>query len=151
MSTNYYAIFDNKEIAERYFPEEYEELIEDDKKSYMVHIGKRSYKWKPLFQEHSKAYSSVEEMLGFLGKFSNKIIDEYGKKYSLEEFSEALVDWNKDLRESREFYSNYIGWITIPIDHTTYSQKTTNSYERQFCSHYHNDKDGYNFFVGEFS
>lgn len=151
MSTNYYAIFDNKEVVNRYFPEEYEELIEDDKKSYMVHVGKRSYKWKPLFQEHSQAYTSVEEMLGFLGEYSDKIIDEYGKEYSLEEFSESLVNWNKDLKESREFYSDFVGWVTIPIDHTTYSQKTTNSYERQFCSHYHNDKDGYNFFVGEFS
>lgn len=109
MSTNFYAIFDNKEVVSRYFPEEYEELIEDDKKSYMVHIGKRNYKWKPLFQEHSKACSSVEEMLGFFGKFSDKIIDEYGKEYTLEEFSEALVDWNKELRESREFYSDFVG------------------------------------------
>lgn len=151
MSTNFYAIFTNKEVAVRYFPEEYEEFTRHDKKAYKVHIGKRSYKWKPLFQAHSQAYTSVEEMLGFLGNYSDNIIDEYGKVYSLEEFKEELIEWNKGAKECREFYSDFVGWISIPIDHTTYSQKTTNFYERQFSSHYFNDKDGNNFFVGEFS
>ena len=57
---------------ERYFPYEYE-LVDTPYFGYEIHIGKKSYGWKPLFQEHKNAYSSVEEMKEFIRKYQKSI------------------------------------------------------------------------------
>ena len=55
----------NKELVHRYFPGEYE-IVEEPYLGYEIHIGKRSYGWKPLFQGHKNAYTSVSEMMQFI-------------------------------------------------------------------------------------
>ena len=44
----------NKELVHRYFPGEYE-IVEEPYLGYEINIGKRSYGWKPLFQEQKNA------------------------------------------------------------------------------------------------
>lgn len=151
MSTNYYAKFTDKKFVTRYFPEEFEEVKEGIYSTYLVHIGKRSNGWKPLFQTHPNAYLSVEEMLGFLGDCAEDILDEYGESYTVDELKQELVDFNKGLKPVKRFYSDFIGWVTLPIDHTAYFKKTTDPYERRYATDFFNDKDGYNFLIGEFS
>ena len=40
-----------KKVGEKDFPYEYE-IVDTPDFGYEIHIGKKSYGWKPLFQEH---------------------------------------------------------------------------------------------------
>lgn len=152
MSTNYYAHFEDRKIMDLYFTqEEYEkEIKEDSKELFSVHLGKRSMGWKPLFEAHQKAYSSVENMLIFLERYASDIVDEYGESLTLKNLKEELVDWNKNLTPSEKFYSEEIGYMTIPIDHTLFA-KRAGSVSSIYKNAFYNDKDGYNFLIGNFS
>lgn len=154
MSTNYYACFKNKAIVNKYFGyEEYEKNILDDKGIvYCVHIGKRSMGWKPLFEAHPAAYSSVDDMIAFFNKYADDLVDEYNRSYTLDELKKELIDWNKDVTPHEEFYSEKVGYVTIPIDHTIFAKKDGSLF-LEFTNKpaYYNDKDGYNFLYGDFS
>ena len=84
MGTNYYMMIKNKELVEKYFPNEYE-LTDSPYFGYEVHIGKQSFGWKPLFEWHGNAYKSVEDMLNFLKIHDTyiEIFDEYEKSFLL--------------------------------------------------------------------
>lgn len=153
MSTNYYAKFTDKNIVLKYFEGEFDINEENDHKEYYVHIGKRSNGWKPLFESHPKAYSSVQEMISFFKKHLSDVVieDEYGKAYSLDSLKKELIDWNKDVEPHKVFYSNYVGWVTVPIDNTLYAKKSTDPYERMYCNHHFDDSEGYNFLEGDFA
>lgn len=64
MSTNYYAKFTDKKFVARYFPEEFEEVKEGIYSTYLVHIGKRSNGWKPLFQSTPQRLSVGRRNVG---------------------------------------------------------------------------------------
>lgn len=91
-----------------------------------LYIGKRSVGWYPLF-ESTEYYSSVEEIKNFYQ--SNKthldIIDECGRKYTLEELEDELFNWNKDNLEARSHLD--------------------------LSPNYYLDKDGYEFLRNSFS
>ena len=61
MSTKYYIHTQNKEFVEKYFFNEYR-LVDEPCFGYEICIGRRSGGWKPLFNQHNDAYTSVEEM-----------------------------------------------------------------------------------------
>ena len=94
MGTNYYMMIENKELVEKYFPNEYE-LTDSPCFGYEVHIGKQSFGWKPLFEWHGNAYKSVEDMLNFLKIHDTyiEIFDEYEKNFSIDELKEDFIDW----------------------------------------------------------
>lgn len=72
MSTKYYIHTQNKEFVEKYFFNEYR-LVDEPCFGYEICIGRRSGGWKPLFNQHNDAYTSVKEMKEFLSIHSDKI------------------------------------------------------------------------------
>lgn len=163
----------NKKLVEKYFPYEYQ-IVDNPYFGYEIHIGKRSYGWKPLFELHENAYSSVEEMKEFINKHKKyiRIFDEYGTEFTLDELQKELIEWaeNQEIR-----YMKYVPDgvpneilggkdyliestkddydITIPFDHIEYERldpyrersRTLNG-----SSYYKKDKDGYDFTKGYF-
>ena len=175
MGTNFYLMSKNKDFVDKYFPEEYE-VVNSPYLGYQIHISKRSCGWKPLFQFHNKAYSSVEEMKTFIKTNENEleIYDEYGEEFSLEQLQDELIDWEKHQAIK---YMKYIPEgvpdklfggkqyliegtkddydITIPYDHVEYdkldpySEKSWRDVRREPM--YFKDNDGYDFTKGDFS
>lgn len=173
MGTNYYMMTKNKKIAEKYFPGEYE-LTDSPDFGYEIHIGKRSAGWMPLFQEHSKAYGSVEGLKEFLkihnGDFC--IYNEYNDILTAEQLDEELFQWGENQEVKYLKYipdgiedkicggktylvpstpDNYD--IKTPFDHSEYF-KLARRWE-DWCRHrdnpYSKDCDGYDFMKGRFS
>nr|DAD82889.1 MAG TPA: hypothetical protein [Siphoviridae sp. ctXZx16] len=166
MSTNYYMIITDKNLVEKYFPDEYR-IVDKPYWGYEIHIGKRSYGWCPIFERHNKAYKSVKEMIEFLSRYHDVIgiYDEYGTEISIKELQEELIDW-KEHQEIR--YMKYVPKgvpdelfggtkyfiegtkddydITIPYDHIEYVK--LNPFDD--ISNYYRDEDGYVFIEGEF-
>lgn len=140
----------NKDLVEKHFPNEYT-VTDSPYFGYEIHIGKRSCGWKPLFQEHKNAYSSVKEMLGFflLNKNDIRIFDEYESELNIDELEEELITWEEKQEKRMIYYDGVPGLIQSPIDHVEMVNREPNCY----CIHlkYWHDKDGYNFTEGDFS
>lgn len=79
-----------------------------------IHIGKRSWGWKPSFevQEH---FSSVLELKEFYhnNKDTYDIVDEYGEVYDWNGLVEELINWCPDGEERLGFdsYKDNNGYI----------------------------------------
>lgn len=150
MSTNYYMMTTNKDLAEKHFPNEYR-VTDSPYFGYEIHIGKRSCGWKPLFQEHKNAYSSVKEMLGFslVNKNDIRIFDEYERELDINELKEELITWEEKQEKRMIHYDGVPGLIQSPIDHVEMANREPNRY----CIYpkYWHDKDGYDFTEGDFS
>lgn len=137
----------NKELVHRYFPGEYE-IVEEPYLGYEIHIGKRSYGWKPLFQEHKNAYTSVSEMMQFIREHPEiQIFDEYGDSFSVDQLKEELVDW-AEYQKKRIIEYEGVGKIQAPIDHVEISERES-EWSLIQVSYWH-DKDGYDFTDREF-
>ena len=149
MSTNYYMLIKDKDFIDQYFPDEYE-LENLPFSGYEIHIGKRSCGWKPLFEAHSLAYHSVEEMLEFIKKHKSKIklYDEYHHPLSIKDLKKELVDWEKD-QEPRIMNLKDEGIYTSPIDHLEYINNNKHKYA-YYVGNYFHDKDGFDFCEGSF-
>ena len=133
----------NKELVNKYFPEEYE-IVDDPYLGYNIHIGKRASGWKPLFEAHKNAYNSVSEMLKFILKHPQiHIYDEYDKAMSIKQLKEELIDWAKYQEKRIIHYDDYVGDIESPIDHVQISQRDRR--EPLLKIEYWHDKDGYDF------
>lgn len=150
MSTNYYMMTTNKDLVEKHFPNEYT-VTDSPYFGYEIHIGKRSCGWKPLFQEHKNAYSSVKEMLGFflINKNDIRIFDEYERELDINELEEELIAWEEKQEKRMIHYDGVPGLIQSPIDHVEMVKREPNRY----CIYpkYWHDKDGYAFTEGDFS
>lgn len=137
----------NKELVHRYFPGEYE-IVEEPYLGYEIHIGKRSCGWKPLFQEHKNAYTSVSEMMQFIREHPEiQIFDEYGDSFSVDQLKEELVDWAEHQKKRIIEYEG-VGKIQTPIDHVEISERES-EWSLIQVSYWH-DKDGYDFTDREF-
>ena len=111
MSTNYYRLLPETEVEERterlsdslkcvnfntrlLFNNEktpWDEFFDD----LSVHLGKREYKWKFLWNFHdNKYYSNKEELMAFIK--SGIIVDEYGDEIPCDEFIDMSLNWFKD-------------------------------------------------------
>lgn len=150
MGTNYYMMTTNKDLVEKHFPNEYG-VTDSPYFGYEIHIGKRSCGWKPLFQEHKNAYTSVKEMLGFflVNKNDIRIFDEYERELDIDELNEELITWEEKQEKKMIHYDGVPGLIQSPIDHVEMVNREPN----RCCIYpkYWHDKDGYDFIKGDFS
>lgn len=137
----------DKDLVHKYFPGEYE-IVEEPYLGYEIHIGKRSCGWKPLFQEHKNAYTSVSEMMQFIREHPEiQIFDEYGDSFSVDQLKEELVDW-AERQEKRTIEYEGVGKIQAPIDHVEISERES-EWSLIKVAYWH-DKDGYDFTDREF-
>lgn len=104
MGTNYYMTTKNKNVAHKFATKiqygdtvewldaEYKLLDEPDF-HYEIHLNKLSYGWKPLFQIHKpfKTFAELEQFY-FNHKDDIEFEDEYGDKYSFEEYKQEVID-----------------------------------------------------------
>ena len=103
------TIVDEEEIVRRI----QDELEEHARVGYeKIHIGKRSFGWKPSFekQEH---FSSLRELKQFYhdNKDRYDIVDEYGRKYDWAELETELILSNPDGKEHDDSYKDPDGYI----------------------------------------
>ena len=171
MGTNFYLMAKDKNIAKTYFDGEYE-IVDDPYLGYQIHIGKRSSGWKPLFQRHDKAYKSVVELKRFILEFADKgleIYDEYGKKFTLDELDEKLIQWadNQEVKYYKYVpegvYNKIFGGrdylvlsdendydIKTPFDHIQYAKIDAKIHGYSVEKYYTHDIDGHDFVQGDF-
>lgn len=167
MSTNYYAYTRNRNLVYEKFDHDHcqDEFEISDCEAlpdfgYLIHIGKCSCGWKPLFATHTDAYSSVRELQEFFTSHADDFLfyDEYFEQLPFEKLKKELIDWNKDAEtiyykktdprgrfervEPGEPYD-----FTGPIDHIEYMRV----YPSPFHNGFWNDPDGYNFTTDNFS
>lgn len=168
MGTNYYAFSRNKELVKKHFKKnEWEpeyELVDEPDFGYLIHLGKRSCGWKPLFQSHINAYSSVNGMLEFFKNHGNdfEIYDEYNKKMTLDQLKEELVDWgdvpadriqhcrvvwNGRCKDLKTVGTNEPYDIATPFSHIKYMEIMNDPYREKYWE----DEDGYDFTEGDFA
>lgn len=149
MGTNYYLLTKNKSIAEKIGDFE---LTDTPDWGYLIHIGKRSCGWLPLFQSHSviKSVKDIEEWSRLPGVI---ILDEYDEVLTWEQLKKELIDWNGgvDGKIPKEYYEvdpnsphhdpdmpNY-----TPVSHFAYGNG-------KYASRYFKDAEGYEFTFDEF-
>ena len=143
MGTNFYMMTTDKELVHECFPDEYE-IVEEPYLGYRIHIGKRSSGWRPLFEAHKKAYSSISEMIQFLVEHpSINIYDEYGTSYAIAQLKEELINWAANQEKRMIHYDDYTGEIKAPLDHVEMDQRDNRNPWLKI--RYWHDKDGYNF------
>lgn len=117
---------------------------------YEIHLAKTSGGWKTLYQAHKTAYESVEGLLDLLNKNekSTTLYDEYGKTYTIEEFYNRVVLFDRE-----EWGSKIRKWNDDKdmIDHVEYRRTHHNEYRYcQDIKDWH-DKDNFDFTEGDFS
>ena len=91
MGTNFYLHTKNKEARDKYFSTY--ELTDIPDWAYEAHIAKTSCGWLPLFQAH-KSISSVRELKEAYDTGHFRIIDEYNRAYSWNEFEDRVLKFN---------------------------------------------------------
>lgn len=97
----------------------------------MLHIGKRSCGWKPMFQE-TDWYGSVKEIKHFYDQYKDvvDIIDEYGEVLNWSQLEEALINWKGERSHLNPNDYDYI--------------------DNNFLKFVFKDKEGYEFIKGYF-
>lgn len=169
MGTNYYAFTKNKELVKKHFMKnEWErdcELVDEPDLGYEIHLGKRSMGWKPLFQEHKNAYTSVNGMLNFFKEHGEdfKFFNEYSEEKTLDQIKEELVDWanipedriqhckkvfNGKRYDLKDVSPGEPYDIATPFSHIKYMEVMNEPYYRD---RYWEDEDGYDFTEGDFA
>lgn len=171
MGTNYYLMTTNKELAKKYFPNEFE-LVDSPYFGYEIHIAKRSLGWKVLYQGHRKAYASVEGLKNFIRKHQKdiRIFDEYKEEFTLLQLDDELFERDKRIEKipvkfvpqgipnkifgGKDYFVEGT-WddydLTRPYDHLEYSELDPYSKKyHEYKNFYYHDKDGYDFTDREF-
>lgn len=97
----------------------------------MLHIGKRSGSWKPMFQE-TDWYGSVKEIKHFYDQYKDvvNIIDEYGKILSWSQLEEEFINWKGERSHLNPSDYDYI--------------------DDSLLKHVFKDEEGYEFIKGYF-
>lgn len=99
MGTNFYFMSCDKELVQTYFAvqhswgitdEEYN-IVDSPYLGYEIHLNKLSFGWRPLFQKH-KAFQTFNQLKEFYFAHKEKldIYDEYGDKYTWDEYYERV-------------------------------------------------------------
>lgn len=130
MGTNYYFLSKNKELIQDSFAinkswgisgEEYR-IVDEPYLGYKIHLNKTSGGWRPLFQSH-RVFKTFKELEQFYQEHRAdlEIYDEYGDKYSWEEYFQKIYNHSIRKRESfkwvyetDELFS-YRGQILHPV------------------------------------
>ncbi len=145
MGTNYYLLTKNKKLKEKYFDfnNDYE-LTDKPCFGYQIHICKLSSGWKSLWQAHPAAYNSVSEFEEFVRKHEKSFLflDEYHRRYSIDEFLEEIKYFDRD--KSGKIREQYNG--SPLICHEEYQKEERKKRPWSCCDiKYWQDKDGYDF------
>ena len=93
MGTNFYLMTKNKSMAQQYAPYSYM-LTDYPMAGYEIHVAKTSGGWLPLFQAHKDGIRSIKQYKEAYNTGEFEIYDEYGDKYSWEEFDERVLQFN---------------------------------------------------------
>ena len=150
MGTNFYLLVKNKSIAEKIG--EFE-LTDTPDWGYLIHIGKRSGGWLPLFQSH-KGIHSVKDIEAWCKLPEVTILDEYDTEFTWEQLKEELIYWNggvdgavpKKYHEPIDPSLPYVDYDMpnwTPVSHFDYGNG-------KYASHYWKDSEGFEFTDGEF-
>jgi hypothetical protein len=108
---------------------------------YEIHIAKISGGWLPLFESH-RSINSVKDIKAAYDTGQFEIVDEYGKKYSWEQFEERVLNWNKDNPKA-------LSHILPPKDFT--KEQVIQYYGTRYeSSMFFTDDEGYEFCNREF-
>ena len=129
MGTNFYMLTQDKPTISQWFSVGEYELTDDPMWGYQIHLAKTSYGWHPLFCGHKniRSVSDIKRIFD-TGKFI--IFNEYGKRYSWEEFDIRVLQ-----------FSNKIASATlVPKSHLRFD---TNFYRSRW-----KDQDGFEFMCG---
>lgn len=140
MGTNFYFHTQNKTMAEKYAGWEYE-LTDIPDWAYEIHIAKTSRGWLPLFQ-YRETMPSVKAMKTAYDTDKLKIIDEYGREYTWDEFDERVLKFNGGVKGAIE--TEKLGDEELPISHFEFSNG-------MYSHLYLKDKDGFEFLKEDFS
>lgn len=167
---NYYAVTKDKKVVENYFISKERgcefDTLQGKSEWYMIHIGKTSKGWKPLFEAHCNAYNSVEEMIIFFGNRDNifSFCNEDRRRVTFNQLINELVYWeqtqieNNGTRYFKWYDHGYSGMLEevkpddaydliMPFDHIDYHNICGDSF---FRNGFWRDKNGYNFSDREF-
>ena len=134
-----------------YLGEEYS-IVDEPFLGYQCHLNKLSYGWRPLFQKH-KAFDSFRKLEEFYREHQAdlEIYDEYGKKYSWEEYFETVYEHSRRSTEpvkwvyevdpmfsSKEHSLHTVSCcedeaeLYVPFNHMEY-EETLNKASSKFC------------------
>lgn len=94
MGTNFYMFTKKKELKP-FFGTKLE-LIDDPDFGYQIHIAKTSCGWQPSFEAHDHI-RSVADLKLLYDKGDVQILDEYGQKYTWDEFVERVVNFGSEI------------------------------------------------------
>ena len=93
MGTNFFFFTKDKQAVQEYAPYSYE-LTDEPEFGYLIHAGKRSCGWIPLWQAHRNGISSVKEYKEAYDSGAFRIIDEYYNEYNWNKFDEQFIQFN---------------------------------------------------------
>lgn len=140
MGTNFYFFTNDKSIVKKYACNEYT-LTDTPEFGYEIPIAKTSCGWLPLFQ-YRETMPSVKAMKTAYDTDKLKIIDEYGREYTWDEFDERVLKFNGGVKGAIE--TEKLGDEELPISHFEFS-------DGMYSHLYLKDKDGFEFSKGDFS
>ena len=148
MGTNFYLLVKNKSIAEKIGDFE---LTDTPDWGYLIHIGKRSCGWLPLFQSH-RGIKSVNDIEEWCKLPEVTILDEYDTVMTWEQLKEEFIYWNggvagaiprkyhEPINPNLPYGDPYMpNWT--PVSHFDYGNGA-------FASHYYKDSEGFEFYSG---
>lgn len=150
MGTNFYMHTKDKDIVRKYAPYSFE-ITDEPEFCYEFHIAKTSMGWLPLFQAHEMGIQSVKQ---YKSAYDDgcEIYDEYGDKYTWNEFTIRVLKFNggtvKDrkvekIKKTKTIIGNEVYYDSdmpdyVPISHFEYGNG-------KYASDYFKDDDGYEF------
>lgn len=140
MGTNFYFFTNDKSIVKKYACNEYT-LTDTPEFGYEIHIAKTSCGWLPLFQ-YRETMPSVKSMKAAYDTDKLKIIDEYGREYTWDEFDERVLKFNGGVKGAIEAEKS--GDKELPISHFEFS-------DGMYSHLYLKDEEGFEFIKGDFS
>lgn len=150
MGTNFYLMTKNKSIAEKIGDFE---LTDTPDWGYLIHIGKRSGGWLPLFQSH-RGIKSVKDIEAWCQLPEVTILNEYDEEFTWEQLKEELIYWNGGVEGAvpRKYhepidpsmpYADHDMPNWTPVSHFDYGNG-------KYASRYYKDEEGFEFYSGEF-
>lgn len=150
MGTNFYLMTKNKSIAEKIGDFE---LTDTPYWGYLIHIGKRSMGWLPLFQSH-RGIKSVKDLEKWCNVPDVTILNEYDEEFTWEQLKEELIYWNggvdgaipKEYHEPIDpslLYADPDMPNWAPVSHFDYGNG-------RYASRYYKDDEGFEFTEGCF-
>jgi hypothetical protein len=150
MGTNFYLFVKNKSIAEKIGDFE---LTDTPSWGYLIHIGKRSCGWLPLFQSH-RGIKSVKDIEEWCKLPEITILNEYDEEFTWEQLKEELIYWNGGVAgaKPREYHEPPDPSLPyVDRDMPNWTPVSQFDYGNgKYASHYYRDSEGFEFTDGEF-